>query len=295
MRILVTGAAGMLGSTIVQRWRDRYEVFATARTPFDAPGWAFRAFDLTEPDHSALIDWARPDAIVHCAAWTALDACEQDPERTLEINGRSVERLLRAAPNARMLFVSSDAVLGDRDLPLDETAPPHPLNAYGRSKQLGEELLAAHGNGASVRTTVVGWNLDPRKQSFVEWLVRALEKGERITLFRDAVFNPMAATQLADELEAMLTDERTGVWHVSGREATSKLDFGIMLADRLGLESKRIHEGTITAMRFAARRSADQRLAVASYERSVGHELPTLASTVDALVTDRARITEHRP
>ena len=290
MRILVTGAAGMLGSMLVERWREKYEVFASARTPFAAPGWAFRPFDLTEASHAPLVDWARPDVIVHCAAWTALDACEADPERTLEINGRSVERLLAAAPSARMIFVSSDAVLGDRAEPLEEDAPPHPLNAYGRSKELGEQLLRERDAGPSVRTTIVGWNLDPRKQSFVEWLVRSLERGEKVTLFQDALFNPIASSQLADELEHMLTDGRKGVWHVTGRDATSKYDFGVALADKLGLDRHRIHEGTITAMRFAARRSADQRLAVARYEHSVGRELPTLDATIAALVRDRARV-----
>ncbi|CAN5672089.1 SDR family oxidoreductase [soil metagenome] len=241
MRILVTGAAGMLGSTIVERWRQRYEVFATARTPFEAKGWEFRPFDLTEKDHSSLTEWARPDVIVHCAAWTALDACEQEPERTLEINGRSVERLLAAAPNARMIFISSDAVLGDREGPLGEDAPPHPLNAYGRSKQLGEELLAARDAGVAVRTTVVGWNVDARKQSFVEWMVRALERNEKITLFSDALFNPIAASLLADELEKMLTDGRKGVWNVSAHDSTSKFEFGKLLAARLGLAPQRIH------------------------------------------------------
>ena len=292
MRILVTGAAGMLGSTIVERWRDKYDVFATARTPFEARGWQFRAFDLTEPDHASLTDWAQPDVIVHCAAWTALDACEGDPERTLEINGRSVERLLRAAPNARMLFVSSDAVLGDRDEPLTEEAAPHPLNAYGRSKLLGEELLGSR--GVAVRTTVVGWNVDPRKQSFVEWMVRSLERGERVTLFRDSTFNPIAAPLLADELEHMIDDGRTGVWHVSAHDDTSKFDFGMLLAERLGLDPRKIHEGTITAMRFAARRSADQRLAVAKYERSIGRDLPTLEDCVEALVRDRVRVMERK-
>jgi dTDP-4-dehydrorhamnose reductase len=289
-RILVTGAAGMLGSTIVERWHQRHEIFATARTPFEAKGWAFRAFDLSDPDHAPLISWARPEVIVHCAAWTALDACEQDPERTLAINGRSVERLLAAAPNARMIFISSDAVLGDRAAPLGEDAPPHPLNAYGRSKHLGEELLAARGAGVAVRTTVVGWNVDPRKQSFVEWIVRALERDKEITLFRDAWFNPIAAPLLADELEPMLTDGRTGVWHVSAHDSTSKLDFGIRLAARLGLSPQRILEGSIDAMRFVARRSADQRLAVARYEAAIGRALPSLDAVIDELVRDRARI-----
>ena len=143
-----------------------------------------------------------------------------------------------------------------------------------------------------MRTTIVGWNLDPRKRSFAEWLVRSLEGGERITLFRDAMFNPIASSLLADELEAMLGDDRKGIWHVGGHDSASKYDFGIELAARLGLDQRRIHEGTITDARFAARRSADQRLAVATYEQSVGREMPTMAATIEALARDR--ITESK-
>src|SRR5262245_58388733 len=119
MRVLVTGASGMLGSTLVQCWRERYAVFATGRDGFVAPTtWAYRAFDLAARDHAPLIEWATPDVIVHCAAWTAVDACESDPERALDINGRTVARLLDAAPRTRMIYISSDAVFGDRAQPL---------------------------------------------------------------------------------------------------------------------------------------------------------------------------------
>jgi dTDP-4-dehydrorhamnose reductase len=287
VRVLVTGAAGMLGSTLVERWRARHDVYATARTPFDAPGWSFRAFDLGERDHRPLTEWARPDVIVHCAAWTALDECEAAPERTLELNGRSVARLLDAAPGARMIFISSEAVLGDRSGPLGEEALPQPLNAYARGKLLGETLLRERDAGVTVRTTVIGWNRDPRKQSFVEWLVRSLERGESITLFRDALFDPIAAPLLADELEVVMTDPRKGLWHVSGRESLSKLELGLKLCARLGLDHTKIREGSIAEARFRARRSADQRLSVASYERDFGRRLPTVDATIEAVVTER--------
>ncbi len=290
MRILVTGASGMLGSLLVERWRDRFEVLATGGASF--PGSAYRAFDLLTDDYAPLIAWARPDVLVHCAAWTALDACEADPERAYAINGRSVGRLLDAAPNARMIYISSDAVLGDRTEPLGEDAVPQPLNAYARSKLLGETLLLERG-GVVVRTIVVGWNRDPKKQSFVEWLVRAVERREPITLFDDGLFNPIAAPALADELETLLADDRRGIWHVTGREAVSKHAFGVRLCERLGLDTSVVREGRMADVRLVARRSADQRLAVAKYQRDFGRSLPTTAETIDTLVQDRRRVTEQ--
>jgi dTDP-4-dehydrorhamnose reductase len=282
----------MLGSTIVERWRTRHEVFATGGAQFAAPAhWTYQAFDLTATDHAQLARWARPDVIVHCAAWTAVDACEADPERADAINGRSVERLRAAAPDARMIYISSDAVFGAGPGPFAVDAPTQPLSAYGRSKLLGESLV--RDGGVIVRTTVVGWNLDPLKQSFAEWIVRTLERGEPVTLFEDAQFTPIAASQLADELELLAASSQRGLFHITGREACSKHAFGLALANRLGLDTSRVQRGQIANVRFVAPRSADQRLDVASYERTFGRRLPSIGETVEALVQDRTRVTER--
>lgn len=281
MRVLVTGASGMLGGTLVDAWRDTHEVFATGGTTFATPhGWRYRAFDLSCGDYGPLIEWSRPEAIVHCAALTSVDGCESQVEHTLDLNGRSVARLRAAAPGARLVFISSDAVLGDRTDPAREDAPPTPLNVYGRSKLLGESLI---GDGVAVRTTVVGWNRAPAKQSFVEWVVRTLARGESITLFEDALFNPIAAADLARELAFVLTQPLEGVIHISGSEGCSKYAFGIALCARMGFDTRLVRPGRLASVQFKARRSADQRLDVTRYTTRFGRHLPTTAETVDTL------------
>jgi dTDP-4-dehydrorhamnose reductase len=290
----VTGASGMLGSTIVERWRGRCEVYATGGERFTAPdGWRYRPFDLAAADHRALVDWARPDVIVHAGAQTAVDACEADPERALEVNGRAVLRLREAAPQARFLYVSSDAVIGERSAPAPVDSPTMPTNAYGRSKLLGEQLLLEHRGGVVVRTTVVGWNCDPDRQSFAEWLVRSVARGEPITLFSDALFNPIAASLLADELEALAGREEEGVYHVAARDHASKLDFGLRLCAGLGLDTSLIRAGRLADAALRARRSPDQRLDVGAYERTFGRRLPTVDDTVRELVRDHPRRKEN--
>src|SRR4051812_31019023 len=101
----------MLGSTLMRAWWDRHELFATGGRPlgFDSPV-PYRAHDLRQSCDS-LVEWARPEVIVHSAALTNVDGCESDPEGALELNGRSVARLIAAAPEARLIYISSDAVL----------------------------------------------------------------------------------------------------------------------------------------------------------------------------------------
>src|SRR5262245_22711639 len=109
-RILITGASGMLGSTIARRWAGGgHELFATgSKEARSSPPIPYQPADLRAPC-VALMAWSRPDVVVHCAALTNVDACERDPDGAIDVNGRAVARLAAAAPEARIVVISSDA------------------------------------------------------------------------------------------------------------------------------------------------------------------------------------------
>src|SRR5450759_1021742 len=110
-RVLITGASGMLGATLVHEWANELEIYATDKSDFvRSPSSRFCAFDLARPNYDELVEWASPDIILHCAAIANIDYCEDHPEEAMLVNAYSVEKFLLSAPNARMIFVSSDAV-----------------------------------------------------------------------------------------------------------------------------------------------------------------------------------------
>lgn len=282
-RILVTGASGMLGSTLVRRWASgTHSIFATGGrdAAWDVPV-PYRAADLRSACDE-LIAWAQPEVIVHCAANTNVDACERDPEGALETNGRSVARLVAAAPSARLIYISSDAVMGDATRPARESTPPQPLTAYARAKLDGEQHLRP-GRDCAVRTTPVGRNVSPERQSFAEWIVRSLRKGQEIGLFTDVRFSPIAAPDLADELLWIAEHETPVLLHVTG-EDTTKHEFGHRLAAALGLPLQLIKEGSIHKAGLQARRVTDQTLDCTIYRAA--RPLPDLARTIATLAQE---------
>jgi dTDP-4-dehydrorhamnose reductase len=278
VRVLVTGASGMLGSTLVQVWKDHHEVFATGGSSVDI-GVPYRVHDLRQ-DCAPLVEWAKPEVIVHCAALTKVDACEADPEGAIDVNGRSMARLV-AATNHKVIYISSDAVLGDAPRPATEKSAPQPLSAYARSKLEGEKYARAN-RDCIVRTTVVGKNLSPSRQSFAEWIVRSIRAKKNITLFEDVWFSPIAAPDLARELEWIAQNPTPTLFNVAGPRAT-KYAFGMALAAALSLDTSTARAGSIHSANLQARRVEDQTLDSSAYEWYSKRRLPDLPQTIATL------------
>jgi UDP-4-amino-4,6-dideoxy-N-acetyl-beta-L-altrosamine transaminase/dTDP-4-dehydrorhamnose reductase len=283
MRVLITGASGMLGATLVEKWEDIFEVYATDKTRFSRSAQKnFLSFDLTNDCYEDLLNWADPDVIVHCGAITNVDHCENHREQAFEVNGISVKKFLTANKNTKLILISSDAVFPDGERFPSESDQPKPANVYGESKQLGEELILNFGEPhVVVRTTIIGKNINPNKKGFVDWIVESVIRGEKITLFKDVTFTPISIWHLADELEWLINNRISGVVHVAGGESINKFEFGVKICESLGLDSSLIRKGSLEDMEFTAERSKDQTLDSTYYQEISGRTLPTLEDVID--------------
>ena len=201
-KILITGASGMLGATFVKQWRDKFEVFATDKKNFvNSPAKNFMDYDLLNESYDVLINWAKPDVIIHCAAITNVDFCELNPEQAMAVNAESVNKFLIYGSNARLIFISSDAVFPNGIHMVSEKDQTSPENIYGKTKETGEKYIKdSSGEHIAIRTTIVGTNINPSYQGFVEWIVNSIKNGKEITLFNDVLFTPIATWHLANEL-----------------------------------------------------------------------------------------------
>ncbi|MEV1086015.1 dTDP-4-dehydrorhamnose reductase [Streptomyces sp. NPDC050211] len=219
MNWLVTGASGMLGRDLVAELRGR-------GAPVVALDHA--ALDITRPDAvSAAFAEHRPDVVVNCAAYTAVDDAESDEERALRINGDGPRLLARACASggARLVHVSTDYVFAgdDRSAPYPEDHPPAPRTAYGRTKLAGEravleELPAA---GAVVRTA---WLYGVHGRSFVRTMIELEGRRDTLDVVDDQRGQPTwsadVAARIAD-LGPRVGPGAHGVFHAtSSGEAT---------------------------------------------------------------------------
>jgi dTDP-4-dehydrorhamnose reductase len=208
MRLLVTGAAGMLGRDVVAAAGDAgHEAVALARADLDiANAAAVRAAVLA----------ARPAAVVNCAAWTDVDGAESAETDATAVNGDGPGHLAAAAAEAGALLVhvSSDYVFGgDATSPYVEDAPTGPIGAYGRSKLAGERAVASVASHAIVRTA---WVFGPHGKNFVDTMRRLGAEREEIAVVDDQVGCPTYTGHLAPALIDIADRGLTGVLHVAG-------------------------------------------------------------------------------
>lgn len=285
-RVLITGASGMLGATLVKLWSNKYNIFATSRSNFsDNTAKNYKIFDLKSKNYEDLIEWAKPDIIVHCAAITNVDYCEENLEEAMIINGESVRKLIDFAPNANLIFISTDAVFPCQTHLTNENSMTGPENNYGRSKEYGESFIKnSLKNSCIVRTTIVGKNINTYKQGFVEWIINSIKRGNHITLFNDVFFTPISIWHLADELEWIMNNDVPRILHVSGAEITTKYEFGYRLCHEMKLDTSLIKVGSMDDIQFRAKRAKDQTLDSSYYVSISKRKLPNFEDNIKILI-----------
>ncbi|MCX4997455.1 dTDP-4-dehydrorhamnose reductase [Streptomyces longwoodensis] len=212
MRWLVIGAAGMLG---------RDTVAELARRGEDVTGLDRAALDVTRPDAvEEAVAAHRPDLVVNCAAYTAVDAAEHDEPRALRVNGDGPAHLARACArhDARLVHVSTDYVFpGTARTPYPEDAPPAPRTAYGRTKLAGERavLTALPDACAVVRTA---WLYGAHGSSFVRTVLGLERRRDTVDVVADQRGQPIwsadVAARIAD-LGPRLGPALHGVFHAT--------------------------------------------------------------------------------
>ena len=254
MKILITGAGGMVGRAAVEHCRRRGdEVFAYERA----------ALDITEERAvSEAFEGARPDTCLNCAAWTDVDACELDPQRAFLVNARGVEVLATAARHvgASLVTISTDYVFdGRKEGFYTQRDDPHPASAYGAAKLEGEHRAQI----ASARTVVVrsGWIFGPGGRNFLSQIPDLLRRGRPMKAIADAYGTPTYGPDLAARLRELAELDLPGVYHVvNAGEGASFEGFARAAAEFVGAGAEGIESVTMDALDRPAPRPRNSRL-----------------------------------
>jgi dTDP-4-dehydrorhamnose reductase len=241
MRILVTGASGVLGGYLLQELqRQRQEVIAWsgARTGrlFDAE---LRPVDLTDPDRVVTaFREARPDAVLHTAALATVADCRRDPARAERVNVGGTVLLAELAEQSkvRLVFVSTDLVFDGAKGNYGEGDVPAPLSIYGRSKLAAEPPVLALPRGVVARLSLLFGPTRSGGASFFDQQGAALREGKPLRLFADEWRTPLALSTAARALASLAEADFAGLIHIGGPERLSRLEMGQRLAAALRLD-----------------------------------------------------------
>lgn len=281
--ILVTGASGLLGANVVlsAQKRGRKVVGLYHRHAVHLPGTELVGADLTqESEIRRVFDYVRPTAVVHCAAATNVDWCEENPAEAHKINATVSAGIAENASRlgARLLYVSTDSVFDGTRGDYAEADRPSPVNIYAQTKLQGEqEVLSQWPEAAIARVNLYGWNAQ-NKQSLAEWILSQLLSGKTVTGFTDTIFCPILANDLAEILLAMLDRDLSGLYHVAGSEAVSKYEFARRVASAFGLNPAQVVPTLMAEARLKAPRPRNTSLRTEKICAALGRSMPDVDS-----------------
>jgi dTDP-4-dehydrorhamnose reductase len=277
VRVLVTGAGGMLGRAVAS---------AATRLGHDVVALSRAELDVTDAGHvRRVIGAAEPGAVVNCAAWTDVDGAEADEAGATAINGAGAGIVAGACAEAgaRIVHVSTDYVFdGDGAEPWVESDPVGPIGAYGRSKLAGEVAVAeACDRHAIVRTA---WLFGAGGKNFVDTMLALAEGRDEVSVVTDQVGSPTWTAHLAEALvELAERDADTGVFHAAGAGGCSWYDLAVEVFDRAGVGC-RVVPTTAAAFSRPAPRPA---YSVLGTERPGGPALPPWQAGVAGYLAER--------
>lgn len=267
MKILVTGAAGQLGQDVMEETRAR--------------GHETRGVDIGELDITdackvgELLEDYRPDMVIHCAAWTAVDAAEDHEEECRRVNALGTANLAEACArvDAGMIYLSTDYVFdGEGDRPWEPDDKAGPLNVYGRTKYEGEEAVRKYLERYYI--VRIAWVFGLHGKNFVRTMLDLSEKYNKLTVVSDQFGTPTYTADLAVLLVDMAERDRYGTYHATNEGGfISWYDFAVEIFRQAGIDME-VKPVASSEYPTAAKRPENSRLCKDKLEQEGFARLP---------------------
>lgn len=272
MKIMVTGYSGQLGYDVVQRGKA---------LGFDMYGSSSADLDITiESDVVEYIERVKPDAVIHCAAYTAVDRAEDDREACWRVNVNGTKHLAAAAQRvgAKLMYISTDYVFnGQGEVPFDEGDAPSPINYYGLTKYEGEKYVQESTETHFI--VRVSWVFGSNGNNFVKTMLRLAETHEELNVVGDQWGSPTYTLDLARLLLDMVQSDKYGTYHASNEGFCNWAEFA---REIFWTTEKNVKVNSIATEQYPTR-AVRPRNSCMSKKKLVDHGFVPLPSWQDAV------------
>lgn len=273
VKVLVTGANGQLGYDVVKELqKQNIECYGTSRQDFDIVD-----FEATEK----FITNYMPDAVIHCAAYTAVDKAEDEQGLCYLVNASATENIAEICKkiNAKMLYISTDYVFdGTKDGFYEVYDKPNPINVYGKTKLLGEQAVQKILDKYFI--VRISWVFGEHGNNFVKTMLRLGKERKEINVVADQYGSPTYTADLALLLVEMIRTEKYGVYHVTNEGVCTWAEFAEEIFKIAGMNVK-VNHITTAEYPTRAKRPMNSRLSKESLKDKIFFTLPVYSDAVN--------------
>ena len=288
--ILVTGATGLLGTTLVPHLKScGYHVVTHARS-----GRADLLADLDNRSSAfELMEQAKPDIIINLVGLTSVEQCQEQPNAAYLANTLTVENLvhwiLKTGTASHLVQISTDQVYDGMAVHTEDQVTL--TNNYAFSKYAGE-LAAAHVPSTILRTNFIGRSKVSNRESITDWVFTSLRDGKQIQVLRDVFFSPLSMATLAGMIQLVIEKNPLGIFNLGSHNGMSKADFDFAFAEYLELPTSTMSRIYSSEAHFLkAYRPKDMRMDCSRFEETFGIKLPDLKDEIRLVAREYHDIT----
>tara|TARA_R110002020_G_scaffold159762_3_gene343804 strand:- start:759 stop:1676 length:918 start_codon:yes stop_codon:yes gene_type:complete len=291
-KIFITGANGLLGQKLVSQLVEKgeFQVVASGKGECRLPGKGFEYISVDITDAAGVekaLGEIKPDIIIHGAAMTHVDECEQNQAACYDANVNATSYLIKAAEaaQAHFIFVSTDFIFSGEKGPLDENAEAAPVNYYGETKLEGEQLVMACKTKWTIARTVLVFGIahDMSRSNIVLWVKSSLEAGKEIQVVDDQFRTPTLAEDLAAGCILIAEQGAEGVFNISGPDFLTPYEMANITADYFGLNKALIKRADSSTFSQPAKRPLRTGFIITKAQEQLGFEPKTFRTAIGIL------------
>jgi dTDP-4-dehydrorhamnose reductase len=288
-RVFVTGGSGLFGLNLVlQQFGSFHFGLLQNSRKINLPLIDIIRMDLSScADIEAGLKSFMPDIVINAAGMTNVDVCDENPSEANFINGVLAGNLAKVSYELGIKFVhiSTDHLFDGTKSFVSENAAPDPVNAYGFSKALGEELVQKNNpHSLIVRCNFFGWG-PSYKSSFSDFIVHNLSKNKYIKLADDIYYTPASTVSLINSIYKLIDMDAGGIFNIVGSQRISKYEFGLEMANIFSLPAELIKRVQWESLDAKAKRPMDMSLSDRKIRDFIGQDLGTVRQNIIHLKT----------
>ncbi len=286
-KVLITGSEGFVGKAMLRNAPEGVKVIPSERRANSAESISLDLCDAQEV--KAVISAVQPNVVVHLAAKSQVDDCEENQEKCWLNNVMGTRHLvesLKESP-AHLVFLSSDFVFSGEDKFYKESDAFGPVSHYGKSKVEGEKTIRNEfDNAAIVRTSLVYGmsSAKAKKRTFIDWVVSSLQSGESLNIVNDQFRTPTYVEDLAKGLWQIVHKEAKGTYHLCGKERMSPYDLACLVAGYLDLDKNLIKTISSLELNQIGARPTKTHLSIEKDKRDLNYQPHSEASELSKFV-----------
>ena len=265
MKYLVTGSAGLIGSNLVSELvksgKTVYSCFNKIKPQSGIPV----KLDLLNFDEiSKVFDDVQPDIIIHLAALTDVEKCEEEPRLANSINAEATEIIAKESKTLQsyLIYLSTDYVFDGKKGMYGETDITNPLNQYGKTKLSGEKAITSFAKKWTIIRTSTPFGTHPSKKTFPIWLLENIQNNKKINVLEDQFTSPTYVPNLGKMIVEIVSRNLEGLFHLSGSSKISRYEFAKKILKILDLNDSLLIPTKTNSMPWKACRPLDSSLDV---------------------------------